>query len=127
MLNKLILVNRINKFYDIFGEVLNYYCKLTINTINYDTLTDVLFDINEILGGYNSDETDEMYIWLESLESQINNFRGKKFSIKKVITTTLMVLLGAYIGWVVLSIADILAKNLSDYNFFMVFVNLFQH
>lgn len=127
MLNKLILVNRINKFYDIFGEVLNYYCKLTINTINYDTLTDVLFDINEILGGYNSDETDEMYIWLESLESQINNFHDKKFSIKKVITTTLMVLLGAYIGWVVLSIADILAKNLSDYNFFMVFVNLFQH
>ena len=127
MLNKLILVNRINKFYDIFGEVLNYYCKLTINTINYDTLTDVLFDINEILGGYNSDETDEMYIWLESLESQINNFRDKKFSIKKVITTTLMVLLGAYIGWVVLSIAGILAKNPSDYNFFLVFVNLFQH
>lgn len=127
MLNKLILVNRINKFYDIFGEVLNYYCKLTINTINYDTLTDVLFDINEILGGYNADETDEMYIWLESLESQINNFRDKKFSIKKVITTTLMVLLGAYIGWVVLSIAGILAKNPSDYNFFLVFVNLFQH
>lgn len=127
MLNKLILVNRINKFYDIFGEVLNYYCKLTINTINYDTLTDVLFDINEILSGYDSDETDEMYIWLESLESQINNFSDKKFSIKKAITTTLMVLLCAYIGWVVWSIADILAKNLSDYNFFVVFVNLFQH
>ena len=74
MLNKLILVNRINKFYDIFGEVLNYYCKLTINTINYDTLTDVLFDINEVLEAQANCFCEEVYaldVWLNKLYTKI--------------------------------------------------------
>lgn len=77
MLNKIILVHKINKFYQIFWEVLDYGYEFNIHSLGYNDLTDVLFDIHEILDGYDYDETDEMVIWLNKLYDKIIKFRDK--------------------------------------------------
>ena len=75
---QIILKFQINKFYGIFWEVLDYDYKVTIDTLGYNDLTDVLFDIHEILDGYDYNETDEMVIWLDKLYNQIIKFRDKE-------------------------------------------------
>jgi hypothetical protein len=74
---KTILVHKINKFYHIFWEVLDYDCELKVHSLGYNDLSDVLFDIHEILDGYDYDETDEMVVWLDKLYNQVINLRDK--------------------------------------------------
>ena len=68
----------INKFYHIFWEVLDYDCEFKVHSLGYNDLTDVLFDIHEVLDGYDYDETDEMVVWLDNLYDQIIKFRDKE-------------------------------------------------
>ena len=75
---QILLKRKINKFYNIFWEVLDYNCKPTIHSLGYNDLTDVLFDIHEILDGCDYDQTDSMVIWLDKLYNQILEFRDKE-------------------------------------------------
>lgn len=77
MLNKLILVHRINKFYNIFWEVLEYGYEFNIRSLDYDSLSGVLFDIYEVLEAYEYDQADDMVKWLVKLNIQITNFQEK--------------------------------------------------
>lgn len=78
MINKMLLVRKINKFYNIFWEVLEYGYEFNLRSLTYNDLTDVLFDIHEILDGYDYDETDDMVQWLDKLYDQILKFRDKE-------------------------------------------------
>ena len=78
MLNKLILTHKINQFYHIFWEVLDYDCEPKVDSLGYNDLTDVLFDLHEILDGYDYDETDDMVIWLDKLYASILKFRDRE-------------------------------------------------
>lgn len=126
MLTKINLYFQIRKFYKMFGTELGSNFITKLSDITNDNLYDVLFDINEVLDA-NADcfyeEAYEMDAWLNKLQSKITDFRDGKDPIKKAIKTTLMVLVVAFIGWGVLSTAEILTKNLSDYNLFAVIVN----
>lgn len=126
MLTKIKLYYRIRHFYSIFGKYLGSNFINNLSDITTDNLYDVLFDLNEILEGYEGC-TDPMTTWLNNLYTMILNYCDRKLDIKKIIITILKVLLVAYCGWIVLSVADILSKNLSDYNFLAVFIKLFQH
>jgi hypothetical protein len=75
---QIILKYQINKFYHIFWEVLDYDCEFKVHNLGYNDLTDVLFDIHEILDGYDYDETDDIVIWLDKLYDQIIKFRDKE-------------------------------------------------
>ena len=77
-MQKILLYIKINKFYHIFWEVLDYDHEFKIDNLGYNDLTDVLFDIHEILDGYDYDETDDMVIWLDKLYNQVINFRDKE-------------------------------------------------
>lgn len=125
MLTKIKLYYKINKFYDIFGEYIGSNFINKLSDITKDNLYDVLFDLNEVLTVYEEDPN-SMTVWLKTLYTQIINFCERKFSIKKILTTTLMILLAIYLGWTVLSVAEILTKNLSDYNFFAVCIKLLE-
>jgi hypothetical protein len=69
---KLLLTHKINKFYNIFHEVLGY--KLTITSHNLkdkDLLSQILYDISEALEGYDYDEPCGMFKWLTKLYAQV--------------------------------------------------------
>lgn len=126
MLTKIKLYYQIRKFYKMFGTELGSNFITKLSDITNDNLFDVLFDINEVLDANANCFYEEAYaidVWLNKLQSQITDFRNGKDTTKKVIKTTLMVLVVAFIGWGVLSTAEILTKNLSDYNFFAVIAN----
>lgn len=125
-ITKLHLKWQIKKFYKIFGECLGSNFINKLSDITTDNLNDVLFDLNEVLETYD-DDTDPMTTWLNNLYTMILNYCDRKLDIKKIVITILKVLLVAYLGWVTFSLADILTKNLSDYNMLSVFIKLFQH
>lgn len=77
MLKKIILVHKINKFYNTFWEVLEYGYEFKVRNLNHNDLSDVLFDIHEILDCYDYDETDDMVVWLDKLYTDILDFRDK--------------------------------------------------
>lgn len=70
MLKKIHLFHQIQKFYNIFGEVIgeNFITKLSDMTT--DNVYSVLFDINEVL----DDCDDEMTAWLNKLQHQIYDY-----------------------------------------------------
>lgn len=75
---KLVLFYKIRKLYNIFGEVLNSNFINKLSDITYDNLGDVLFDINEVRGGYELEyDEDEMTTYLNDLYTQIEKFRDK--------------------------------------------------
>ena len=123
MLTKIKLYYQIREFYNIFGKYLGSNFINNLSDITKDNLYDVLFDLNEVLEGYEGC-TDPMTTWLNNLYTTILNYCDRKPNTKKIIITILKVLLVAYCGWVVFSIADILSKNLSDYNMLSVCIKL---
>lgn len=78
IIQKLQLKHKIKKFYHIFWKVLDYDHEFKVHTLGYNDLTDVLFDIHEILDGCDYDETDPMTVWLDKLYDQIIKFRDKE-------------------------------------------------
>jgi hypothetical protein len=96
----MILVHQINKFYNIFSEVLGY--KLTVNTRTLkdkDILSQILYDISEALEGYDYDETDEMFVWLTKLFRKVATLREKPQRNYTVAITSALVtiaLIGGY-------------------------------
>jgi hypothetical protein len=72
---KLVLFFKIHKFYNTFGEVVgsNFITKLSDMTV--DNLFDVMFDINEVVEGYDHEDTED----LEMLYAQIHEFRYHEF------------------------------------------------
>lgn len=77
-MKNIILKHQINKFYHIFWEVLDYDHEFKIHNLGYNDLTDVLFDIHEILDGYDYAETDDIVIWLNKLYDQSIKLRDKE-------------------------------------------------
>ncbi len=77
-MTKILLYIKIRKFYKIFGEILNSNFITKLSDMTYDNLNDVVYDINEILCGYDNDETDEMYIWLDKLCDEVAWFRNRE-------------------------------------------------
>lgn len=75
---KLILLYQINKFYHIFWDVLDYDNEFKIDRLDHNDLTDVLFDIHEVLDGYDYDTTDSMVVWLDKLYNRAIKFRDKE-------------------------------------------------
>lgn len=78
MLKRLVLCHKINKFYHIFWEVLGYSYEYKVHSLDYNTLHNALFDINEALEAYDDDQTDGMYRWLDKLASQVMDRRDKE-------------------------------------------------
>ena len=74
MIKKLIITYRINKFYSIFWELLDYTHKVRAKDMSLD---DVAYDINEVLD-YIVYENDEMYGWLNKLLDSVANLRDKR-------------------------------------------------
>jgi hypothetical protein len=74
-MQKLSLYFSIKKFYKIFGFAVGANFITKLSKMTDDNLNDVIYDINEILCGYEDDETDEMYIWLDRLVNEIAWFR----------------------------------------------------
>ena len=64
----IILKHQINKFYQIFSEVLGYKITVKVSTMkDKDFLAQLLYDISEALECYDGDETDDMFVWLTNL------------------------------------------------------------
>ena len=72
IIKKLQLYFSIKKFYKIFG-LDNFITKLSDMT--YNNLNDVIYDINEILCGY---DNDEMCLWLDKLCDNVAWLRDKE-------------------------------------------------
>ena len=91
IISNLILTHQINKFYEIFSEVIGY--KLTIkgqNLRNRDLLAEILYDISEALDGFDYEEADEMYIWLTELFRKVATLYDKP---QKNYTAAIVILL----------------------------------
>lgn len=66
-MKNLLLYIRIRKFYKIYGDILGSDFINKLSDMTYDNLYDVLFDLNEILEGYD-DHTEH---WLYKLYARI--------------------------------------------------------
>lgn len=94
------LIKKLNKFYSIFWEVLDYHYQPNFKNLNSDDdLAQAIFDINEALEAYDNDESDDMYRWLIKLKTQIMNFREQpkhNYSIVITIILVALALIGGY-------------------------------
>ena len=82
IIKKLQLYFNIKKFYKIFGEVVNSNFITKLSDMTDDNVMSVVFDINEVLEGYDHNETDEMCIWLTKLSDKITKFHNYNFQIE---------------------------------------------
>lgn len=79
MLQKLILLKKLNKFYNIFWEVLDYPYHPHLKNLNSnDDLAQAIFDIDEALAVHDHDKSNDMCRWLAKLQIQIINFRERR-------------------------------------------------
>jgi len=125
MLTKINLFFQIHKFYKLFGTEVGANFITKLSDVTSDNLYDVLFDINEVLNAnslYFNEDVYEMDAWLMKLKAQINDFRKStgKSNIKKVVLRVLIAVACVFTAWFALSCAEVLTKNLSDYNLFAV-------
>ena len=75
MLKKIQLFPKIRKFYKIFGSEIGSNFIIKLSDITKDNLSDVLFDINEILKANSTcfcEEAYELDIWLNKLNAKIS-------------------------------------------------------
>ena len=70
-MNKILLYFKIRKFYNIFGKELGGDFITKLSDMTADNVYDVLFDINEVRGGY---DEDEMMTYLNKLDTSIRKF-----------------------------------------------------
>lgn len=81
MLKKIKLFHQIKKFYKLFGEELGSDFIHHLADLTTDNLSDVLFDINEMLTANTYCWNAEAYTldaWLNKLRIQVENFRKSK-------------------------------------------------
>lgn len=113
-MTKLILIHKINKFYHIFWEVLDYSFEPHISNFDDDFLLQVLYDIDEAIDGYD----DDMTKWLYKLKLQILDCRDKVAS--KTAYRVWCVLSALVVGWFAYSCIEVVFKGMSDINIFTI-------
>lgn len=125
MFKRVMLCNKINEFYKMFGaELYNAPTHTTLRDVNDDNfLTDVLYDISEILPcAPNAQER----AWLKRLERDIRTYSECKST---VFSTVAAAILTIFVLWASVSTLEIMSKNLSDnpqyspMNMWLVFAN----
>ena len=98
-MTKLILIHKINKFYHIFWEVLDYSFEPHISNFDNDFLLQVLYDIDEALDGYD----DDMTKWLYKLKLQILNHRSAKYDFLDIIAGVVLFAINSWITYTLFS------------------------
>ena len=97
----MLITYQINKFYNIFSEVLGYEKPVKVRTLkDKDFLYQVLYDISEALEGYDNDETDEMFIWLTKLYHKVDtlcNAPQNDYAVAIFILLAVATLVGGFI------------------------------
>ena len=89
-MNKKMLYIKIRKFYRIFGEVVGESFITSMSDMTRYNVHDVLFDINEVLEGA---ETDSMYQWLKQLHKDIVDFCEKdRINVAKMLIALIIAL-----------------------------------
>ena len=77
-MRKLMLYIQIRKFYKTYGVLLGSDFIHKLSDLTSDNLFDVMFDINEVIEGYNYEDTKD----LEMLYAKIHKFRNYSFRIE---------------------------------------------
>lgn len=118
---KFILIHKINKFYHIFWEALNYDFEPHICNFDNDFLLQVLYDINEALEANSNSFHEEAYAldrWLNNLRTQIIDYREK--ITQKILGKIFCAIAILLVVWGTYSCAEVLLKHMSNINFFSV-------
>ena len=117
-MTKLILIHKINKFYNIFWEVLGYDFKPHISNFDNDFLLQVLYDIDEALDDYN----DDMTKWLTKLKLSILNYRDK--TAPKIAYKVWGILTAIVLAWFAYSCVEVVLKSMSAVNIFTIIATI---
>ena len=107
MLKRVMLCNKINEFYKMFGgELYNAPAHTTLRDVNDNNfLTDVLYDISEILP---CAPNKSARVWLKKLERDIRNYGECKSTVLSTIITAVMTII---ILWLCVSTIEVMVKN----------------
>ena len=117
-MTKLILIHKINKFYNIFWEVLGYDFRPHITNFDDDFLLQVLYDIDETLDDYD----DAMTKWLYKLKLSILNYRDK--TAPKIAYKVWCIITAIALAWFAYSCVEVVLKSMSSINLFEIIATI---